>query len=49
MLKEFKVSTILHVESDRLICVSVSAIMSLFIILLSRTISLTGFEIDLTL
>ena len=49
MLKKLNVETILHAESDRVICVSVIPIMSLLIILLSLTISLTCFERDLIL
>ena len=48
-LKKFKVSVILEVESDGMICISVNLKMSLFIILLSRTISSTCFGSDLTL
>ena len=48
MQQKLNVSTILPVESDRLISVSESPKTSLFIILLSRTISLTYFERNLT-
>ena len=48
-VEETNVSTILHVESNRLVCVSGGPIMPLFIILLSLTISLTCFERGLTL
>ena len=49
MLEKFNVTTILDVESNRMIRVFVSPIMSLFIILLSFTLSLTCFERDITL
>ena len=46
-MKNFNVSVILQVESDGMICASANP-MSLFIILLSLTISSTCFENDLT-
>ena len=46
-MKNFNVSVILQVESDGMICASVNP-MSLFIILLSLTISSTCYENDLT-
>ena len=49
MLKKFNVLTIVYVESDRLICVSVSHIIALLIIILWLIISLACFERDLTL
>ena len=48
MLKKFNVSNILQVESDRLTCISANAIMSLFVILSSLTVSSICFEKDRT-
>ena len=49
ILKKSTVLIILQVESDRLICVSVNCVMSLFIIHSSLTISSLCFESDLAL
>ena len=49
MLKKLNVLTTVHLESGRLICVSISRIMSLFVFLLWLTISLACFQRYLTL